>query len=82
MTSAPRRGEISPFAFANLTLDGVEFRIDATAGSQPIDPALLAEANAVLASLDTSQKLCPCGEHVSLPGATLKEIDRLPRREP
>ena len=76
--TAPRRRE--PFAFANLNLDGVEFRVDATAGSEPIDPALLEEANAVLASLDTSQKLCPCGEHFSLPGSTLKEIDRFRRR--
>jgi hypothetical protein len=73
--TAPRREQ--PFAFTNLDLDGVEFRIDATAGSEPIDPGLLKEANAVLASLDTSQKLCPCvGENVTLPGVTLKEIDR------
>jgi len=73
--TAPRRGQ--PFAFTDLSLDGIEFRVDAMAGSEPVDPALLEEANAVLASLDTTQKLCPCvGENVTLTGVTVNEIDR------
>ncbi|MEJ7875553.1 MAG: hypothetical protein WKF62_02760 [Solirubrobacterales bacterium] len=47
-------------AQAPLALDGIDFRVRAEIAANNPSPELLAEANAILSSLSTDQKLCPC----------------------
>jgi len=67
-------------AQASLALDGIDFRVKAEIAANNPSPELLAEANAILRSLSTDQKLCPC----ELPDIrhTLARLDELENAKP